>query len=695
MSFVANTSIYLVFFISVVTLILFIVGNLMKNPQVIKVARVCVITVFALLSIAMILLLYFLLTEQFKYEYVAGYTDSSLPTVYKITALWAGKQGSLLLWTFMLSLFTVMITFSTKLHGKPIVNRVIPIIFANIVLFTFLLAFLNQPFAVLDEVPVDGYGLNPLLQNFYMVSHPLALLLGYAGMIVPFAFAMGALVMNDTSSAWIKQSRRWLIITWIFLTVGNVLGGLWAYLEQGWGGYWGWDPVENASLMPWFIATALLHSVMVQQRKNIFHFWNYSLVALAYLLTIFGTYLTRSGIIESVHAFEKNSIGTYFLVYMLLIAVFFFYLIFSRNRLIRESQSEILEMNNFATKQVGFLFANTFFLIVTLIVFIGTMFPIFSDLFGEKKTVTVDYYNAATAPILLLLMILLAMTPLFTWNKTSNEKLLSKAIPPLVISFAAMVLIFALGIHKPYALIGTGVVIFMIVSHVLDIAHDTKARMKGSHENALLAFGRIFTRNRRKYGGYIAHIGIALMMLGIIGTQNYSHDITKTLQPGESVDLQDYTLTYNGLASRTDGNKDIIYAKMSVFKDGKQLKDIEPEVVFHNDPADNSTSEATIVSSFGEDLYVVLQAWDDTEAATFFIKVEPMIIWLWIGSIVVTSGSVFALTTKKGNVRRAEMIEAQIEAESETSETDVVHDIEAEIEAEIEAQLKKARREKE
>ncbi len=690
MSFVANASIYTVFLLSIVTFVLYIIGNLKKDHRIIKIARACVIAVFALLSFAILLLLYFLITEQFQYEYVTSYTDQSLPMIYKITALWAGKQGSLLLWTFMISLFTVIITFSSKLHGKPIVNRVIPIMFANIVFFTFLLAFLNQPFAVLDQVPSDGYGLNPLLQNFYMVSHPLALLLGYAGMVVPFAFAMGALLMKDTSSDWIKQSRRWLIATWIFLTIGNVLGGLWAYLEQGWGGYWAWDPVENASLMPWFIATALIHSIMVQQRKNIFHYWNYSLVSLTYLLTIFGTYLTRSGIIESVHAFEKNSIGAYFLVYMALIIIFCVYLLFSRRQLIRESQSQI-QMDSFATKQVGFLFANTFFLIVTIVVFIGTMFPIISDVFGEKKTVTADYYNAATAPVLLLLMILLATTPLFTWSKAGKEKLLSKAIPPLVISFAVMVIILIMGIHKPYALVGVGVVLFMIVSHVLDIVYDARARAKAKREGVFLALGRIFMRNRRKYGGYIAHIGIAFMMLGIVGTQNYSHEITKTLAPGQSVDLQDYTLTYNGLGSTQDGKKDIIFAKMSVMKDGKKLDDIQPEVVFYNDAMDNHTTEATIVSSFSEDLYVVMQAWDETGSATFFIKVEPMIVWLWIGAIIVTIGSLFALSTRKGNARRADMIEAKIEAESKTTSVDVL----ADIEAEIEAQLKKAQKEKE
>lgn len=644
----ANATIYVGLAIAIYSLLIITLGISTKNQKFINSGKGGLIALLVCSSLAMLSLFYLLATSQFQYEYVHDYTSSELSIIYKLTALWAGNSGSLLLWTFFLTLYTCMIAFSRKLKGNPMIPYISAILLANAVFFFFILGFVAKPFLLLNEIPIEGKGLNPMLQNPGMIIHPVTLYLGYVGLAIPFAFAMAALILKNVDDFWIKMTRRWTIIAWLFLSLGNIFGGQWAYVELGWGGYWAWDPVENASFMPWLTATAFLHSVMIQERKNMLKIWNISLIIVSYALTLFGTFLVRSGVLTSVHAFANSNLGLYFLIFMGVAVIGALYVLMSRYNLLKRSAGEF---NSFVSKESSFLVNNLLLVGAAFAVFWGTIFPLVSEAVrGTKVTVGLPFFNKVEAPILLSMMFVMAVCPMLAWQKSTVKNLKKNFMIPAILAVLGMILMVVLGIQKAWAVIGYGVIVLLLITHFLEFYRGVKARRKMTKETPLVALYRLMIRNRRRYGGYIVHLGIAFITMGIIGSQNYDLQTMKTVDLGQSIELKDYRINYDRLDQKKEGINDIVYADVTVFRNGKKLGTYQPEKVFYGNWKQPS-SEVVIISSLKEDLYIVLSAWEDDGKATFVVKINPMMNWLWIGSFMIVIGALFAVWNGKyGNV---------------------------------------------
>jgi cytochrome c-type biogenesis protein CcmF len=645
MNLFANATIYIGLAIAIFSLLIITWGITTKNQKFVNSGKGGLMALLICSSLAMLSLLYFLGTSQFQYEYVTDYTNRDLPLIYKLTALWAGNAGSLLLWTFFLTLYTVMIAFSRKMKGNPMVPYISAILLANAVFFFFILGFVAKPFALLTQIPTDGRGLNPMLQNPGMIIHPVTLYLGYVGLSVPFAFAMAALILKNVDDFWIKMTRRWTIVAWLFLSLGNIFGGQWAYVELGWGGYWAWDPVENASFMPWLTATAFLHSVMIQERKNMLKVWNISLIIVSYALTLFGTFLVRSGVLTSVHAFSNSNLGLYFLIFMAVAIIGSLYVLMSRFNLLKRSAGEFQSV---VSKESSFLINNLLLVGAAFAVFWGTIFPLVSEAVrGTKVTVGMPFFNTVEAPILLAMMFVMAVCPLLAWQKSTIKNLRKNFLIPAIIAVIGMVLMIVLGIQKAWAVAGFTIIILLLITHFLEFYRGVKARRKMTKEMPLVALYRLMIKNRRRYGGYIVHLGIACITLGIIGSQNYDLQTMKTIKLGSHIDIKDYRINYERLDQKKEGQNDVVYADVTVFKDGKRLGSYEPQKVFYNNQDAEPSTEVAIISSLKEDLYIVLSAWEDSGKATFVVKVNPMMDWLWIGSFLIVIGALFAVWNGK------------------------------------------------
>ncbi|MCE7792817.1 heme lyase CcmF/NrfE family subunit [Salipaludibacillus sp. CUR1] len=639
MHIIGNVSIYLAFFLSIYAFAAYVLGIKKQDQRLIDSGKGATMGIFILASISMILMFVLLGTSQLQFEYVYRYTSTDLPVMYKLAALWAGNAGSLLLWTFFLAMYSAMIAFSRKMKRNPMTPYIISIMMLNVIFFYFILSFVTQPFTLMDGVPPEGRGLNPMLQDPGMIFHPVTLYLGYVGLAVPFAFAIASLIVKSMDAFWIQMTRRWTIIAWAFLTLGNVIGGYWAYTELGWGGYWAWDPVENASFMPWLTVTAYLHSVMIQERKNMLKVWNLSLIILSYALTLFGTFLVRSGVLTSVHAFGETNLGAYFLVFMAFMVILSMYVLMSRYHLIKKDTGQF---ESFLSKESSFLVNNLILLGATFAVFWGTVFPLVSEAVrGTKVTVGVPFFNTVMSPILLALLFIMAVCPLIAWQRSSMKNIRDNFLIPAIISLAVAAVLVIMGIRDAYPVIAFAIISFMVLTHLVEFIRGTKARRKVTKEAVPVALFRLMIRSRRRYGGYIVHLGIALIAFGIVGS-NFDVERMETLSIGESMEIDRYTLTYENLGQRTEGVNDIVFANIAVEKDGRELGYIQPERIFYLNWEEPST-EVAVRSTLREDLYVVLSGWEEDQRATFQVKVNPLVKWIWIGSYVLVIGSIFAI----------------------------------------------------
>ncbi len=647
MHLIGNISIYLALALSIYAFTIFILGIYKQDQRLVDSGKAATFAVFILASISMLVLFTALGTSQLQFEYVALYTSTDLPLAYKLAALWAGNAGSLLLWTFFLTMYTVMVAFSKKMKNNPLVPYVASIMLGNTIFFYIILGFVAKPFVLLDQVPLEGRGLNPMLQDPGMLLHPVTLYLGYVGLAVPFAFAIAALIIKSVDSFWLRMTRRWTIIAWVFLTLGNVIGGYWAYKELGWGGYWAWDPVENASFMPWLTVTAYLHSVMIQERKNMLKIWNISLIILSYALTLFGTFLVRSGVLTSVHAFGDSNLGAYFLIFMALAVIFSLYVLMSRYHLLKKDSGQF---ESLLSKESSFLINNLILVGGTFAVFWGTIFPLVSEAVrGTKVTVGIPFFNTVMSPILLALIFVMAVCPLIAWQRSTVKNLRDNFLLPALISLVVIGLLAGLGMRDAYPIIAYGIISFMILTHIVEFYRGVKARRKVTKEAVPVALYWLMVKNRRRYGGYIVHFGIALMAIGIVGS-NFDSETMKTVPKGETIEIEDYVLTYEYLAQRTEGLNDIVFANIHVTKAGKDMGYVQPERVFYGNWEEPST-EVAVLGTLREDLYVVLSAWERDERATFVVKVNPLVRWVWIGSYILVIGSIFAIWPGKyGNV---------------------------------------------
>lgn len=593
-------------------------------------------------TVATAALVYLLMSSDFSVEYVAMYTSTDLPTFYKFSALWAGANGSLLLWGWLLTVFTAIVV-----RGKAyreLVPYVGAIMSAVGVFFLFLLCYNSNPFAVLPVTPPEGNGMNPMLQNPGMVIHPITLFIGYVGFTVPFAFAIAALIKKKTDDMWIKVTRHWTVISWLFLSLGNLFGAQWAYVELGWGGYWAWDPVENASLMPWLTGSAFLHSVMVQERKNMLKIWNVLLIIMTFGLTLFGTFLVRSGIVSSVHAFGSSSIGTFFLVFMTTVITGSLFLVADRLKMLKQGN----EFEGIISKESSFLLNNLLLVGCAFAVFWGTIFPVVSELFtGNKVTVGPPFFNAVNAPLGLAFVLLMGICPLIAWRRANLKNIISNFAIPVTVALLAAGGLYTQAVTKPYALISYSICIFVAVSTFQDILKGILVRKKLTGENMVTSTIRLLTRNRRRYGGYIIHLGIVMMIVGITGSNVYNLELTQTVQPGQAIEMAGYQLTYNGLEETVRKNTQIVYADTVLSKDGQILKNLRIEKVFYPTSEQPST-EPAIHSTWEEDFYVTLAGWEQDMSASFKINLNPLVKWLWTGGYVLIFGTIFALWPGKG-----------------------------------------------
>jgi cytochrome c-type biogenesis protein CcmF len=608
------------------------------------------VAAFGAAAAASLVLLVALLRHDFTFVYVAGHTSRKLPTPYTISAFWGGQEGSLLLWLLILTGYAALAVTLDRRAGRDLVAWVVPVLGAVGGFFAFLLVAVASPFDV-QPAPADGAGLNPSLQNPYMLAHPPLLYLGYVGLTIPFAFAMGALLSGRTDERWIVATRRWTLVAWTALGVGQLLGAHWAYVEVGWGGYFAWDPVENAALMPWLAATAFLHSVMIQEKRGMLKVWNMLLVVLAFCLSIFGTFLTRSGVINSIHSFTQSSIGPWFLGFIVVTTGGSLVLVFRRLPLLRSRT----RLESLASREATFLYNNLLLVALCLTILWGVVFPLLSEAVrGEAVTVGRPYYDFFLRAFGLPLLLLMGIGPLVAWRRASLRALGRAFLWPSLAALAAGGLLIAAGAGSSLpGLVGYTFSVFVAASIVLEFVRGTRARKSLGRESWPEAFFTLVARNRRRYGGYVVHAAIVLLALGIVGSNAYDKVREQRLRPGQSMSVGDYTLTYRQLVRRQAANATELRAIVDVRRGSKRLGTIMPG---KNDyPVEQQVSNEMAIRTDllrGEDLDLITDQIDANGTIYFKALVKPLVNLIWVAGVVFLAGSAIALWPDAREERR-------------------------------------------
>lgn len=649
MSTLGSFSLLLAFILSAYALIAFLLGVKSKSRKWIKSGQNTVFAITGLLTLAVLVLIYAFIVHNFQIQYVAEHSSRSLPILYRLSAFWAGQEGSLLLWGWLLVVFASLVLLQNRRRNRELIPYVLVVMMGVSLFFLGLLVFVDRPFQELAFLPADGMGLNPLLQNPGMILHPPTTYLGYVGFTVPFAFAIAALLTGRLGDIWIKSTRRWTLFAWFFLGIGNLLGAQWAYVELGWGGYWAWDPVENASLLPWLTATAYLHSVMIQERRGMLKVWNMVLIIITFALTLFGTFLVRSGILSSVHSFAVSPLlGGLFLSFIGVVLIFSFVLLVNRLSLLKGDN----ELDSLLSRESTFLFNNLILLGATFAIFWGTIFPLISEAVrGVKITVGPPFYNQVMVPIGLALLLLTGICPLISWRRASGKNLRRNFLFPLIIAVIGGIVILAWGVRHPYALISFILSIFVAATIVIEFVRGTKARRKMRKEGRLKAFFNLTRGNKRRYGGYIIHIGIVLLFVGITGSSAFKVEKVETLAKGESLTIRNYRLEYENLSSYPTESKEVTMVTLSVYREGKKIATLRPEKNLHRNQ-EQPTTEVAIRSTLWEDLYVILAQYDRDGRVTLKVLINPLLIWMWIGGFVLSGGAIIVMWPDKGEKRR-------------------------------------------
>jgi cytochrome c-type biogenesis protein CcmF len=595
--------------------------------------------VFALVTSAMLALFVCFAQHDYQLVYVAAHSARSMAIQYRLAALWGGQAGSLLLWLWMLCAYAAAAVWFHRGRTRALMPWVSAVLLANAIFFLVLLVAVTDPFEKLPpgHVASDGAGLNPLLQHPVMMIHPLMLYTGLTGFAVPFAFAFAALATGQLGTAWFRTTRRWTLFPWLFLSIGIMLGGRWAYEVLGWGGYWAWDPVENASFMPWLPATAYLHSVMIQEKRDMLKTWNLLLIGLTYSLCLFGTFLTRSGVVQSVHAFAQTPLFTsIFLGYVLVTAIGFLALLWWRRAGIRSEN----QLESVVSREASFLLNNWVFIAILMVVFWGTMFPVFSEaITGERIAVGPVFFNTMNGPLALLLLFLTGVGPLVAWRRASLANLRRQFIWPSTCGLVAAIgLGLALGSRLTfYSIAAWSLAAFVIGTIVQEYVRAVRARRRKSNESVLQALGALLRKNQQRYGGYIVHLGVVFILIGTTGSA-LNQERLENVKPGGSFAIDGYRWTYltaNPLPAQHYGGA---VARLALYRGDEPLAVMAPEKRMYwleQQPA----SIPSVYSTLREDLYVILTAIEHDGSATFKVYRNPLVNWIWIG------GAVFVLGT--------------------------------------------------
>ena len=590
-----------------------------------------------------------LISHDFNIEYVAAYTSRNLPSAYIFTAFWAGQKGSLLFWAVVLSIFASVAQLLTPRRYAYLMPYVAGITAAVITFFVTVMIFAADPFERLAFTPADGRGLNPQLQNVGMIIHPPMLYLGYISLTIPFAFAMAALLSRRLDTGWIHAMRKWTLVSWLFLAIGITLGMWWAYVELGWGGYWAWDPVENASLLPWLTMTAFLHSVMIQEKRGMLKRWNFGLVIGTFLLSIFGTFITRSGVIASVHSFTQSNVGYFFLAFLVIVAVLAFTLLYTRWSLLEAD----VRLESVVSREAAFLFNNLLLVGIAFSVLWGTLFPILSELVrGTKITVGVPFFNRVNVPLGLLLLALTGVGPLIAWRKASTSNLKRQFIAPVVSGLITLVALLAVGVRDFYATVALALAGFVAGTIVQEFYRGVRARRRMHGESVPVAFARLIGRNRRRYGGYIVHVGVLIYFVAFAGMA-FKREQEATLKPGDSVEMSSpfghrYRFTHMGISQYEALNRIVSAATVEVTRDGRSLGLMTSEKRQHVDsfrrPTFEPSTEVGIRSNLQEDVYIVYAgAVNGTEEAVYRFNLNPLVWWVWFGGLVLALGGILTM----------------------------------------------------
>jgi len=616
-----------------------------------------VVAAFILIATASLALLVLLVRHDFRVEYVAAYTSRDLPLTYVLTAFWGGQAGSLLLWALLLAVFSVIVLVQNRNKHEDSLPYVSAVIVGVQHFFLSVILFAANPFETLQQVPVDGRGLNPLLQNFFMIIHPPFLYLGYVAFTVPFAFAIASLALKKRDAEWTTLSRRWTLVSWCFLTAGILLGAYWAYIELGWGGYWAWDPVENASLMPWLAATAYLHSVMVEQREGMFKRWNFALMFLTFELCIFGTFLTRSGIVSSVHAFADSNMGPLFLTFIGTSAVLCLVLLLWRSKETRGERT----MVSLVSRESAFFLINLLFLALTLAVMWGTMYPAFASAAnGEKVSVSQPFFNRTTWPLALAVLLLIAFGPWLKWRNVGLSSLGRTLALPGIVALVTTAVLLVAGIRHPIAVAFFAASAFVIVSLLIHIGRNARAEAQASETNLISGLARQVWTRKKHYGAVLAHLGVAVAFIGILGSSAFNQEYDLYLKKGQRVSFAGREAELVDFAEHREINKDVVYAQIRLYERGRLLGEVRPEKHFHF-KFEQPQTEIAIASSLTRDLYVVLMGWEDDGSVTVRINDNPVIAFLWLGGLMILAGSVYALFKSSKPAAIARQVEVPAE----------------------------------
>jgi len=590
--------------------------------------------------VASLVLALALARHDFSFQYVAAHTNRTLPTVYALSAFWGGQEGSLLLWLLILTGYGALAVTLNRRLLRDLTAWVVPVLGGIGTFFAFVLVAVASPFDT-QTAPIDGAGLTPSLQNPYMVAHPPMLYLGYVGLSIPFAFAAGALLSGKTDERWIVATRRWTLAAWTFLGFGQLLGAHWAYVEVGWGGYYAWDPVENAALMPWLAATAFLHSVMIQERKGMLKVWNMVLVALAFELSVFGTFLTRSGVVNSIHSFARSPIGGWFLAFVVISSLFSLVVILWRLPLLRART----KLESPLSREAAFLYNNLLLVALCLTVLWGVLFPVVTQVVkGETRTIGRPYYDFFLRSFGLPLLLLMGIGPLIAWRRTSVKAIARTLRWPALVSVACGVALVAVGAGSSTpGLIAYTFSAFVLATIVLEFVRGTRAT------GSLLT---LISRNRRRYGGYIVHAAIVLLAIGVAGSSAYGTNTERRLSPGQSTSVAGYHLTYVGIDPiRNDPNRTGQYAVLRVSGDWQGTLRTGDVTYTGFQETDRDVGIKTDWAR-AQDLYVIADFEKGSTTVFFNVLVKPLVNLIWVAGVVFLLGSAVALWPDAREQRR-------------------------------------------
>ena len=678
---------FITFLVTLYSVSAAIYGERKQIPAMVESARRAMLLTWPLLTLASAILIYLLVNDHYEVQFVYEVTSRSMPMYLKLTAWWGGQAGSLLFWSWLMAAFASLVTLRKWDRDREFLPWVIVVACITLAFFIGMNLFFENPFKQFyqtfdgiaaytikpaDSVlfrPEEGNGLNPLLRHPGMIIHPPMLYLGFVSFVIPYAFAIAALITNRTDDRWIRITRRWTLWAWFFLSFGLVLGGRWAYDVLGWGGYWGWDPVEIAAFMPWLTGTAFLHSAMIQEKRGMLKHWNMLLIILTYALVIFGTFLTRSGVLSSVHSFAQSAIGPLFFGFIAFTLVASVALIIHRWSSLRSET----EMTSVLSREALFLLNNLLFMSILVVCFWGVIFPLISELFsGQKVTVGPPFYERATSPLFGALMLLMGVAPLSAWGHSTVKTLARALWKPAIAALATTIVLFFTYSQNIGALIGFFLIVFVVLVTVYEYWRGAYARQRSQGENVFTAFWNLTGRNRRRYGGYIVHISMMLMAIGILGIEIFQVETQGTLKQGETISLANYELTYREIAQWDDLPSGVNYrrAVLDVYENGEYLGQLAPRIDYYYDSEQNMTIPGQR-STFRDDLYVLLVDWEPVGAsgATFKIFVNPLVNWLWLGSFLFLAGIFIAAWPEKETERVAATARARL-PQKQTSAAD-------------------------